>query len=216
MKKRAGFTLIELLVVMAIISILAGILLPVFAQAREAARKTQCVSNTRQLALALQMYAGDYDGLYPTHDPRQPDATYAQGGLVVPEWSTTPLANWAKSIQPYVRNYPVYTCPSNKGWAAGVVAGPRPISYVMNGFAAGRSQDGAPDPSSTCLLYDFRFLSDAARVNPAPGWMAWYWGWTAHDPQYVVLFQDSHAKTVHESSFGNQIWYAPPGNMFYY
>jgi prepilin-type N-terminal cleavage/methylation domain-containing protein len=218
MQRRKGFTLIELLVVIAIIAILASILFPVFAQAREAARKTSCSSNVRQLGFALNMYASDHDGLYPEHDRTQQDATYAQGGLIVPDWSNTPKTNWASAIFSYVKNYQVYVCPSNKGWATGVtpVAGARPISYVMNGFAAGRSQDGAPQPSSACLLYDFRFLTDGARINPAPGWMAWFWGWTAHDPYYVVLFQDYHVKTVHETAFGTQIWNNPPGNMFYY
>jgi prepilin-type N-terminal cleavage/methylation domain-containing protein len=216
MKGRRGFTLIELLVVIAIISILASILFPAFAQAREAARKTMCTSNVKQLGLGLGMYAADHDGLYPEHDRSTPDSSYGRGGLAVADWSNTPVTNWARSLYPYVKNYQVYVCPSNKGWAVGADTTTRPISYVLNGFAAGRSQDGSPDSSSMSLLYDFRFLSDAARTNPAPGWMAWFWGWTAHDPQFVVLFQDYHAKTVHENKFGNEIWYNPPGNMFYY
>ena len=62
---RRGFTLIELLVVIAIIAILAAILFPVFASARESARRTTCVSNLRQLGMAAHMYAGDYDELFP-------------------------------------------------------------------------------------------------------------------------------------------------------
>src|SRR5438552_3768451 len=65
---RRAFTLIELLVVIAIIGILASMLMPVFAQARESARKTDCLSNMRQLGMALQMYMGDYDELYPAQD----------------------------------------------------------------------------------------------------------------------------------------------------
>jgi hypothetical protein len=138
------------------------------------------------------------------------------GGVVVRDWAATPLTNWAAAIFPYVKNYQVYTCPSNKGWALGANVTSRPISYMMNGYASGRMQDTAGDSSSTALLYDFRFLSDAARINPAPGWMTWFWGWTAHDPNYIVLFQDTHIKPVHESRFGEHIWNAPPGNMFYY
>src|SRR5437762_3834341 len=65
--RKRGFTLIELLVVIAIIAILAAILFPVFAQARESARKTSCLSNVRQLGTAYQMYLQDYDELFPPH-----------------------------------------------------------------------------------------------------------------------------------------------------
>jgi prepilin-type N-terminal cleavage/methylation domain-containing protein len=214
--RRRAFTLIELLVVIAIISILAGMLFPTFAQSREAARKASCTSNVRQIGIALSMYAQDNDGTFPDHERSLTDSSYEMGGLVVRDWANTPITNWAAAIFPYVKNFQVYTCPSNKGWALGANTGSRPISYVMNGFAAGRIQDSAGDSSGAALLYDFRFLSDAARINPAPGWMTWYWGWTAHDPRYVVLFQDLHAKTVTESRFGDDIWNAPPGNMFYY
>lgn len=64
--RRNGFTLIELLVVIAIIAILAAILFPVFAQAREKARQTMCLSNSRQMGLAVQMYTQDYDEVLPT------------------------------------------------------------------------------------------------------------------------------------------------------
>src|ERR1700742_4223315 len=64
-KQRNAFTLIELLVVIAIIAILAAILFPVFAQAREAARKTSCLSNTKQLGLGIMQYVQDYDETYP-------------------------------------------------------------------------------------------------------------------------------------------------------
>src|SRR4051794_25612458 len=70
---RRGFTLIELLVVIAIIAILAAILFPVFAQAREKARQTTCLSNLRQLASGMTMYSQDSDGLFPpvvTHPTR--------------------------------------------------------------------------------------------------------------------------------------------------
>ena len=67
MKGRNGFTLIELLVVIAIIAILAAILFPVFAQAREKARQTQCLSNLRQIGTSIIMYATDYDGCFPSN-----------------------------------------------------------------------------------------------------------------------------------------------------
>src|SRR6476620_7318686 len=86
--KPKGFTLIELLVVIAIIAILAAILFPVFAKARENARATTCRSNLRQLGLAMTQYTEDYDGAYPTvHSP----------GQIVGDPVT--------EIQPYVKNW---------------------------------------------------------------------------------------------------------------
>jgi prepilin-type N-terminal cleavage/methylation domain-containing protein/prepilin-type processing-associated H-X9-DG protein len=67
MRRRRGFTLIELLVVIAIIAILAAILFPVFAQAREKGRQAVCLSNLKQMALGMRMYVQDYDELYPPH-----------------------------------------------------------------------------------------------------------------------------------------------------
>ena len=93
-----GFTLIELLVVIAIIAILAAILFPVFARAREQARKTACLSNTKQMGLAHLMYAQDYD---ETFCPPSFGAC------------DTPLAlGWADLVHPYVKNIGVFNCPS--------------------------------------------------------------------------------------------------------
>src|SRR5688500_5329645 len=97
-RSRRAFTLIELLVVIAIIGILASMLMPVFAQARESARKTVCISNIRQLGQAIMMYSGDYDELYPAQDhlyidpccPFWMDVAYG-----VPDWFTSPYVNWA-------------------------------------------------------------------------------------------------------------------------
>ncbi len=94
-RARRGFTLIELLVVIAIIAILAAILFPVFAQARAQARKTQCASNLRQLAVGMMMYVQDYDETFP---PRYGSAS--SGALP-----------WAATIQSYVKNQNVAGCP---------------------------------------------------------------------------------------------------------
>jgi prepilin-type N-terminal cleavage/methylation domain-containing protein/prepilin-type processing-associated H-X9-DG protein len=96
---RRGFTLIELLVVIAIIAILASILFPVFSRAREKARQTACLSNLKQLGLALQMYAGDYDGYLPMAD-NQPAMT----------GQTSPV----DVLNPYVKNTQIWRCPSDK------------------------------------------------------------------------------------------------------
>src|SRR6266700_7444721 len=89
-----GFTLIELLVVIAIIAILAAILFPVFAQAREKARQTTCVSNTRQMALAVLQYLQDYDETFP-RDSNDGQKTF-----------------WMDYVQPYVKNTAIWICPS--------------------------------------------------------------------------------------------------------
>jgi prepilin-type N-terminal cleavage/methylation domain-containing protein/prepilin-type processing-associated H-X9-DG protein len=99
----AGFTLIELLVVIAIIAILAAILFPVFAQAREKARQTACLSNMKQISLAMTMYVQDYDETYVTAVV----GGDIWGGKVQPN-----AYSWAQAIQPYVKNAGVFVCPS--------------------------------------------------------------------------------------------------------
>jgi prepilin-type N-terminal cleavage/methylation domain-containing protein/prepilin-type processing-associated H-X9-DG protein len=94
--KTTGFTLIELLVVIAIIAILAAILFPVFAQAREKARQTTCLTNTRQMGLAMSMYVQDNDG-YPMHS--SPSAQ-------------RPRTRWPDYLFPYVKNEALFLCPS--------------------------------------------------------------------------------------------------------
>ncbi len=106
--KSTGFTLIELLVVIAIIAILAAILFPVFAQAQAKARSVSCLSNEKQIGLALMMYAQDYDDTLPSSYYYKNGATSA-GGYV----------HWTGLTVPYVKNEGVFVCPQHavKGWA---------------------------------------------------------------------------------------------------
>jgi len=99
---RRGFTLIELLVVIAIIAILAAILFPVFAKAREKARQSSCLSNVKQLCTGIMMYSQDYDGRYPF--------TY-WGGPPPPPWVGS-WVYWYQLIMPYVKNSQIFYCPS--------------------------------------------------------------------------------------------------------
>jgi len=138
---RRGFTLIELLVVIAIIAILAAILFPVFAQAREAARKTACTSNLKQVGLAFGLYTQDYDECFP----------WAASNL------GTPTTTWYDLVEPYVKvgasgfgfggpGKTFYVCPSFNNNAVPTQAGDPPfptfpatqitsaMSYAANGW----------------------------------------------------------------------------------
>jgi len=112
-----AFTLIELLVVIAIIAILAAVLLPVFAQARESARKTQCMSNLRQMGLAIQMYLQDADETMPIVKsiPSDPDGStmvnvIVNGMMVFPTQER--FVSLPNVIDPYVKNRGIFLCPS--------------------------------------------------------------------------------------------------------
>jgi prepilin-type N-terminal cleavage/methylation domain-containing protein len=114
---RRAFTLIELLVVIAIIAILAAILFPVFAQAKEAAKKTQSLSNVKQMALAVTMYAGDNDGGYPTWNecviPGNPDCVFATS-TAANYWDAK-IASYVKNGRPEMQQYGgLWRCPGAK------------------------------------------------------------------------------------------------------
>ena len=119
--RRRGFTLIELLVVIAIIAILAAILFPVFAKAREKARQASCLSNVKQITLSFMMYVQDYDESFP-NDDYIPGSPYACGPPCYNEcW-------WRFKVQPYAKNWNVFNCPSGYMEAAG--AGSYYIQYT--------------------------------------------------------------------------------------
>jgi prepilin-type processing-associated H-X9-DG protein len=111
-----------LLVVIAIIAILAAILFPVFAQAREKARSASCLSNMKQLATAVMMYTQDYDEMYPA-------------GFDALNWTGNDL--WSRKVEPYIKNLKVFTCPSDS--KAGPLQGAEAwqgwgLSYAANSF----------------------------------------------------------------------------------
>jgi prepilin-type N-terminal cleavage/methylation domain-containing protein/prepilin-type processing-associated H-X9-DG protein len=135
MRRRCGFTLIELLVVIAIIAILAAILFPVFAQARENARKAMCQSNLRQISTAALMYAQDYDEVLPRafHNANEPRVSYMQ------------------RIEPYVKTIGVYDCPNQSVKAAFAYNGER--SYGFQWF--GTSLAAFQRPADTVMTLDF-------------------------------------------------------------
>ncbi len=119
---KPGFTLIELLVVIAIIAILAAILFPVFAQAREKARAISCLSNLKQLGTASMMYAQDYDEMVLPHCIRD---FYDPNSVV--------LSYWFEEVMPYVKNSQVFVCPSLRG-ALGGHDFVGSYAYICDGF----------------------------------------------------------------------------------
>lgn len=129
MKRESAFTLIELLVVIAIISILAAILFPVFATAREKARQTTCASNEKQLGLAALQYTQDYDEMFPQ--------------VCVGTVSGSPASwgeGWAGCIYPYVKSVGAYACPDDT--TSNLLIGSvtcYPVSYSINGNLCART-----------------------------------------------------------------------------
>ena len=117
---RKAFTLIELLVVIAIIALLAAILFPVFARARENARKSSCANNVKQLGLGIAQYVQDYDEQYPYGTPRGGTGFRGTG--------------WAGMIYPYVKSPQVYGCPNDPTKPSG---NNYPVSYSFNGAYLG-------------------------------------------------------------------------------
>jgi len=157
---RRGFTLIELLVVIAIIAILAAILFPVFARAREKARQTSCLSNCKQLGLGVLMYAQDYDELLAMN---YNDGT---GG------GSAGWLMWHQVIFPYLKNGQVLVCPSNTITRTSDMARNKAYSasnYVMGGnHGAQRNAIGdITNPSETIMLFDCHpYRSDSVCAYP--------------------------------------------------
>ncbi|MEJ5253416.1 MAG: DUF1559 domain-containing protein [Chthonomonadetes bacterium] len=173
---RRAFTLIELLVVIAIIAILAAILFPVFSQAREKARQTSCLSNTKQLGLGFLMYTQDYDELFPLA------GGYAAGvGWLWNFWHAVPedwrgdicppdnfrcgsyRSFWANSIAPYLKNQGIWACPSGPSsrlFSDAIYASARKpwtkVSYTYNGLLMQYPQAGIVAPAELTLLWEGR------------------------------------------------------------
>ena len=149
-RKGKGFTLIELLVVIAIIAILAAMLFPVFARARESARKIQCLSNIKNIALALNMYLTDYDRFPPSeHRSEVYDYLYGQPGAGSTnecrvgepgervQWMcnlANPYIRWPVVLDEYTRNRDVWRCPSARTEAAAsfILANPNWLKYLQD------------------------------------------------------------------------------------
>lgn len=180
---RLAFTLIELLVVIAIIAILAAILFPVFAQAREKGRQTTCLSNGRQIGTAFLMYAQDYDE-----------------SLVLTSFSSDPTVgtsnSWTNRCQPYIKNRGVFRCPSDQStnWVetdADTLTAPttkkRMTSYLLNAYMAGSQPWGklAAIKSPASVIY----VSEAdEKINPRDHFHPFNWNGNLETPTPNPLF----------------------------
>ncbi len=135
-RRVSGFTLIELLVVIAIIAILAAILFPVFARARENARRSSCQSNLKQIALGVVQYRQDYDERFPSAVTN----------------NVTGSLGWANSIQPYLKSTQIYQCPSESNSQSNLnqptAAGEGFTDYYYNGMLSWDGDYTTPDFSN--------------------------------------------------------------------
>ncbi len=201
--RRFGFTLIELLVVIAIIAILASILFPVFARARENARRSSCMSNLKQIGLGIMQYVQDYDGFFP----------YVRV-------LSTPKINWGQSIYPYVKSTQIFQCPSNpqKDYANGMGSnGPgypnAPASYAMNdrmgsvNFTAATVQPPLHEAGLDKSAQKIMIAEDSPPTGTAPTPLYAYWDWgntngfetygfAGHLGTSNWLFFDGHVKSM--------------------
>lgn len=210
--KRSGFTLIELLVVIAIIAILAAILFPVFARAKESANRSRCASNLQQIATGMEVYKNDFGGLpYSSTYPNAPGlGRYGQ-------------AFWLKLMRPYVRSAGVFRCPSarlkyvySNCPTAGLLESeyPNGISYGYNEYMVyNKASTYWPDinnlryPSKTALIADCNAImftdwgggppipEGMVRLKYADSPMPYTTLKSRHDTVQFV-FADCHAKSL--------------------
>ncbi len=209
---RSGFTLIELLVVIAIIAILAAILFPVFAQAREKARQASCTSNVKQITLALIMYVQDYDELFVPGGMGKQDYGTNCSGVVdgntnmnnnngMCQMSDVPYArcwgwpcigpdgsgSFAARLYPYIKNLAVFSCPSANNGAVN----PGEQEYASNPYQS-VTDPVRQRPLSYTYQADFSEQSDAAVDAPA---------------QRVAIFETGRIRAGFDADWGQDPQY---------
>lgn len=172
---RCGFTLIELLVVIAIIAILAAILFPVFARARENARRSSCQSNLKQLGLGVMQYAQDYDEIMPGSLIDIPSGPPPEGGY----WVGGTFWTWPQLVYPYTKSIQIAFCPSSS--AAGI-EGPGRGHYAANGMAM-----VAPPGWAANAWWDSKSIKASQFASTSATYLLMDGGQWAIDPHYIVL-----------------------------
>ena len=223
--KFKGFTLIELLVVIAIIAILAAILFPAFAKAREAARRTSCLSNLKQIGTSVMQYKQEFDEKFPVMNQ-----TY--GGI---NGSDTVRASWAGHIQPYLKSVDVFRCPSAKitdiytttlttpsGNLVMLLSSLGANEAVIQDVTGGSGATGLADsnigkPSALPMLADSNFIVfnsppriyNANFVDPGGHWQWWNVDATLPEENLArhlggsnILYADGHAKSLRQGQMG--------------
>jgi len=195
--RRHGFTLIELLVVIAIIAILAAILFPVFARAREKAKQSSCMSNVKQIGLAVLSYAQDYDEFLVR------SVGYRAPSVVLDSVPRT-YFYWWEGLQPYMKNLQIMACPSEttrRVYSGGQSDSRYDIDYTINWLCQGRPMPDIAEPAQTLFVVEgvnnycrwFCGPPDTCQADQ-PGNYAWH---TArHNGMSNYLFLDGHVKAL--------------------
>jgi prepilin-type N-terminal cleavage/methylation domain-containing protein/prepilin-type processing-associated H-X9-DG protein len=190
---RRGFTLIELLVVIAIIAILAAILFPVFARAREKARQSSCLSNMKQLALAFNMYIQDYDQVFPS-----------QWGAFVT--ANGPHGYGYNLLNPYIKNSQIWRCPSDgthncaqEGSSDYTASWAQSYNFNTNVFDYNMKISTVDKPAETPGMLEGK---DRNQIWGQPRWgsyVATYGDLERHNGGCNLNYVDGHAKWLQAS-----------------
>ncbi|MDI6827610.1 MAG: DUF1559 domain-containing protein [Armatimonadota bacterium] len=226
-RKNSGFTLIELLVVIAIIVILAAILFPVFARARQAAVKNQCINNLKQITAAMNLYTSDYDDRFPLVSGfgREFDtmSIFELGGADLRDPSKADSAWFQYLLLPYVKNQKIFECPAvkiNGTWTIGSTtysfknnyAHKNTIepqtTYIFNArckdsstgsyyLISGQSMGICDRPGDAPLIWDAPSGYQVGNTNEVQ---------LAHQDSINVAYADGHVKTFQVRNVNNSIW----------